>query len=379
MPAERFVMPTLAKTPILPPDGIHFDMPFETYLAAPAVGSGGMKEVLADPLRFWTRSWMNPHKPEEEEKDHHLYGHAFHCRLLEGSDEFEARYYAEPDKADYPDLIETDADLRAAIAEFEEKPKSGNKFERIAQLIELWPDAPVWDHIVAQAARDAGNRQALKSEWVQRFELAAEACENNPAILPLISEGYSEVSLFWHCPLTGIPKKARADRLHIGGMLDVKTFANQQERSLKRAVPKEIADRKYPFQPSHYLEGAQVVRDLIRRTGDAAVFPTFAETVEGGAHVDECQCRLAFAQEWANHGEPDWWKWLFVQKGDAPSVIAVGYPVDGLNREQFDMLCAEASERIRDFALEFKGEPWAQHFDVWELEDNQIPTYAMEV
>jgi hypothetical protein len=372
MPADRFIMPTLDTTPALPPDGIHFGMSFEDYLAAPAVGSGGMKEVLADPLRFWTRSWMNPHPPEKPEKDHQLYGHAFHCRILEGSDEFEARYYAEPDKADYKDLIETDGDLRAAIAEFEEKPVSGNKPDRINQLLHLWPDAPIWDHIVAQAAKDAGDRQALKAEWVRRFEAAAEAAENNAAILPLISEGHSEVSLFWHCPVTGIPKKARADRLHVGGMLDVKTFANQQERSMKRAIPKEIADRRYPFQPSHYLEGAQVVRDVVRRMECGAIFANGEQALPGNPLVD-------WVNDWAHHAEPDWWRWLFVQKGDAPTVLAVGYPVDGILREQFDMLCAEASERIRDFAVEFGGKPWAQHFDIWELEDNQIPAYAMEV
>lgn len=369
MPADRFIMPGLPGTPPLPADGIYFDMSFEEYLAAPAVGSGSLKEVLSDPLRFWTRSWMNPHKPEEEEKDHHLYGHAFHCRILEGPDEFEARYYVEPDKADFKDLIETDSALRAAIAEFECKPVSGNKPERVAQLIDLWPEAPVWDHIVAQAARDAGDRQALKAEWARRFEAAAEAIENNPAILPLVSEGYSEVSLFWHCPTTGIPKKARFDRLHIGGGVDVKTFANSQERSAKRAIPKEIADRRYPFQPSHYLEGAQVVRDLVRRNGNTAIFTK-------GEPLPEL---LTFCREWAEHTEPDWWRWVFVQKGDAPTVLAVGYPVDGIVREQFDMLTAEASERIRDFAKEFGGEPWIQHFDVWELEDNQIPAYAMEV
>lgn len=370
MPSDRFIMPTLPKTMALPPDGIHFGMPFETYLAAPAVGSGGIKEVLIDELRFWTRSWMNPHPPEKPEKDHQLYGHAFHCRLLEGSDVFESLYYAEPEKTDYEDLIETDGDLRKAIAEFEEKPVTGNKPERVAQLLELWPEANIWDNIIAQAERDAHGRQALKADWVRKFELSASMAENDPEILPYLANGHSEVSLFWHCPVTGIPKKARVDRLQLAGMVDVKSLANSQERPLEDAVAKEIADRRYPFQPSHYLEGGQVVRALVRESDGACIFQP-VETFDPEL--------VKWTVQWAQHAEPDTWTWIFVQKGDAPGVIGWEYEVEGMIRDQYDVFCAEASEKIVALAKQFGGQPWIEKRGVVRESNNKIPAYVMRL
>jgi hypothetical protein len=377
MPADHFIMPTLLTTPALPADGIYFGMSFEDYLAAPAVGSGSLKEALADPLLFWMKSWMNPAKPEEEEKDHFLYGKAFHCRVLEGQEEFEKRFYVEPDKADYLGLIETDDQLRKAIADFDEKPRSGNKPQRVEQLLELWPDAPIWDALQEQAARLNRGKTAIKAIWWKRFEIAGRLIDENDELVPLVSEGYSEVGLFWHCPRTGIPKKARFDRLHIGGAVDVKTFANMHRKSLKRAIPKAIGDEKYPFQRSHYLEGAQVVRALVRQ-GIEAVHHSTKETFtpeEQAINVEQ----LEFAKAWAAHQEPDWWRWLFVQKGDAPSVMAVELPTDGMLREQFDILCEDASAVIREMAEQFGNEPWAQKFEIWQMEDNMIPAYCMEI
>lgn len=368
MPAPHFTMPALADTPKLPADGLYFDMPFEDYLAAPAFGSGLLYDVLTDPLLCWARSWLNPDR-EREEKDHFLYGQAFHCRILEGPDEFEARYYVAPQKCDYPDLIETTDHLKKALDDFEcVYKKSAPKPELIALLLEEWPDAPIWDRICAKAAADAGDRIAIKGEWAKKFELSAAMIEDNPALLPLVSEGYSEVSLFWHCPVTGIPKKARADKIQIAGIVDVKTFANQQERALKRAIPKAIADNGYPFQMAHYLEGCQVVRSLYRQ-GEAVA----------RSMMPVGQERVDFVNKWVDHAEPDFWKWLFIQKGDAPTVMAVNFPQDGMIREQFDLLVQEASHRIVEFAKEFGSEPWAPKYDVWDMEESMIPAYALEV
>lgn len=369
MPAEKFIMPRLATTPALPADGIYFDMSFEDYLAAPAVGSGLLRDGLTDPLLAWARSWLNPRK-EEKKADHFLYGKAFHCRLLEGSDEFAARYYVEPDKGDYKVLYVTDADVKAALEEFEIKPKSGNKDVRVAQLREVWPDAPIWDDIVLESQRANIGKDAIKADWAHNFEQSGIMVENNPDLLPLVSEGYSEVSIFWHCPRTGIPKKARFDKLQITGVVDVKTFANTHEKSLKRAIPKAIANEQYPFQISHYLEGAQVVRDVVRKTGADAVF-------QAPDKFDSA--RLDFAQAWSMHDEPDVWHWLFVQKGDAPTVMGVKAPVDGIIREQFDLLCEDASRVFLEMAQEFGPEPWAPMYGIWELEDNQLPAYTMEI
>jgi hypothetical protein len=369
MPANPIQLPMLGKTPKPPEPGIYFDMSFETYLDAPAVGSSLLFDVLVDPYLAWVRSWMNPHK-KEREAEHLLYGKAFHCRLLEGAAAYDERFFVEPEKADFEHLIVTDDDIRAAIAEFEETPVKGNKPERVRQLLELWPEAPMWDAIVAQAARDAAGRTIIKGEWHRKFEDSAAFVEADPELRELLTGGHPEVSLFWHCPQTGILKKARADYLKLTGFVDVKTFANQHEKSPLKAIPKAIANEQYPFQPSHYLEGAQAVKWLIRQHGaDAIVTPDdvgYAEQYE-------------WATEWARSEEPDGWTWLFIQKGDAPIAVGWEYDVDGMLREQFDMFAADASGRFAELCERFGAEPWIEHHGIVRGEDQRIPAYVMEI
>lgn len=374
MPSDPIRTPRLKRTPALPPDGIFFDMPFETYLAAPAVGSSLGKDVLTDPLLAWNHSWLNPHF-EEKDKAELLYGKAFHTRLLEGREAFDELYYVEPAKADYDDLLVTDADISAAIEQFEVSPVKGNKPERVKQLLDLWGEAPVWDEIVARAQRDAGNRTAIKATWADKFEQSAAFLEADEELRELVRGGVPEVSLFWHCPRTGIPKKARADVLRIEGIVDVKTFANMHRKSLGRAIPRAIANEQYPFQASWYLEGAAVVRQLVQAAlerGDAGL-PIHQPV----ATFD--QDKVDFAKQWAEHDAPDRWWWLFVQKGDAPSVVGVEYDVEGMLREQFDGFCNGASEELARLFDEYGVRPWVEQHGIWRLEDNQIPAYILEI
>lgn len=379
MSADPITTPRLKHTAPLPADGLHFGMSFADYLAAPAVGSHLAWDILVDPLLAWNHSWLNPH-PVEKEAAHYLYGQAFHARILEGLEVFNERYYIEPSKGDFEGLLTTDAQVSEAIREFDETPVKGNKPERVRQLLELWDDAPIWDEIVACAARDAGGRIAIKADWAAKFEQSAGFVEGDPDLLELVRSGYSEVSLFWHCPLTGIPKKARADRLLIEGMVDLKTFANTTGRSLRRAIPKAIADNKYPFQPSWYLDGAQVVRDLVRRHGPDAVHhhTTHDDELSDAERAENAE-QYEFAKEWAAHDEADRWTWIFVQKGDAPSVVGAEYDATGNLRETFDEYALQAAGLLRDHFEEYGVRPWVEPHGIWEIEDTMIPAYVMEI
>lgn len=378
MPAKPLAVPTLAKTPALPAPGLYFDMDFATYLAAPAIGSSLLKDALVDPYLAWAHSWLNPNK-EEKEAEHYLYGQAFHCRLLGGRDAYEARFYVEPDKRSFEELLVTDADVTKAISEFEETPVKGNKTERVKQLLLLWDDAPIWDEIKARAERDAGGRTAIKFDWHVKFEASAAMIEADPDLLELVrSDGYSEVSLFWTCPRTGLPKKARIDRLRLDGAVDVKTFANMHEKSLRRAIPKAIANEQYPFQASHYLEGLQAVKWLIRQElengeiDDISVF----QSVESFDHA-----RTDWARHWAmgKPGTADSWTWLFVQKGDAPICIGWEFDVTGMLREQFDTFCNEASDVFVEMFGSFGPAPWIEQHGIVKGEDTMIPAYILEI
>ena len=143
----NFVPATLEGTPPLPAPGIYFGMSDEEYHALPALSNTGIKKLAASPMIFWASTpWLSERKRKQNEeagddKAHHVFGKAYHCRLMEGASVFALRYAVELDPADYPDcLVHTD-EIKAAIGKFTEqapvKPCSSRKDELQAQLAAL--------------------------------------------------------------------------------------------------------------------------------------------------------------------------------------------------------------------------------------------------
>jgi hypothetical protein len=85
-----------------------------------------------------------------------------------------------------------------------------------------------------------------------------------PEVRHAFRDGYPEVVLIWHCPKTGVPMKARVDYLKLKAIVDLKSIANQRERSLENAIRFEIASYNYNVQPAVYSEGVEAVRKLVR-------------------------------------------------------------------------------------------------------------------
>lgn len=147
-PAEvptTFTPARLEGCPPLPEPGIYFGMSDDDYHALPALSNNGVKKLAASPMIFWASTpWLSERKRKQqeeaqaEEKAHHIFGKAYHCRLLEGTSAFACRYAVELDPADYPDcLVHTD-EIKAAIMKFEceqpVKPCSSRKDELQEQL-----------------------------------------------------------------------------------------------------------------------------------------------------------------------------------------------------------------------------------------------------
>lgn len=368
-PATPFVPPTIGDAPAHVP-GIYFGLDFETYLAIPALSSHGVRQIAADPALFWERSWLNPERVELDAK-HLLFGKAAHCRILEGKEAFEARHAAAIDKADFPDLIATVADLTEALALHGVEAKGG-KAELTAALLEVWPDAPIWETLQRAHAEEVGDRALLPRDFIRRIERAAGALDANPALAPALTGGWPEVTLLWHCPETGVPMKARADYIKTRAIVDLKTFANQQERSLQRAISHAIAAYKYTIQPSVYLEGARIVRELVR-AGDAAIG---LELASGPDHIAAAR---RWVEQWAAHEAPDDWLWLFQSKGAAPVTMGVWYPVHGVNRLFSDNIVREAKRTFRACCERFGAAPWIESHALWDMADEDMPPWTVEI
>lgn len=414
-PWEPFDAPTLPDyEPTFPAPGIYFDMPDEVYHAIPALSQSGIKKLAASPMIFWAGcQWMNAKKRERVEKAHFTNGKAYHCRILEGADEFARRFVTSPDKSQYKGLLETTDEIKHAITQLDIRDAAdnrlnikpvttvevddgkGGKLKRaakkedwLAQLLEYDPNALVWSEIERKYLAQHAGKTFIHPDSLDQLELAALMIERDPNIAPLVRGGMSEVSLFWYCPKTGVPMKARVDKMKVRRMIDLKTIGNQRERSLENAIRFDIAGYKYNLQPSVYFEGAAEVRKIVRKLGLAAIKVWGEPRADDDGIIDTdafdiWQARLTechtFAQKWASHVEPDEWTWIFQMSGDAPVTRAVHYLRGGTVNMVTDDIVTMAKKRFRDFAETFGTDAWLDLAPPYTLADEDIPVSATEI
>ena len=376
--------PRLDDTPPFPEPGIYFNMPEADYHAVPALSNSGIKALASSPMLFWARSWLNPDK-EEEDKEHRILGNAYHCRILEGRQTFEKRFAVSLDRKDYPDALSTNDEIKAAIYEAGERPvsvvptggtkvsasgkespitRAAKKEDWIEQLLKIDPAAQIWDEIVLDHAGDHAGKAMIGQDQWKRLEIAAYMIDRDPELTKAFSGGHPEVSLFWHCSRTGVPMKARVDYLKIRAMVDLKSFGNQRERSIERAIAYEIAGYHYNIQPSVYFEGAEEVRKIVRERGAAAVHGLVDPT---------------WALQWAKHTEPDRWLFVFQQKGPAPVTRGLWYPRGGSTKTITDEIVRRQKLKFREYARTFGVEPWLDIEPIYDLADEDIPPFATEI
>lgn len=400
-PLLRFDPPRREDTPPVPAPGIYFGMTDEQYFSLPCLSTSGIKKLAASPMMFWADSWMNP-KKERIDKGHFFVGHAYHCRLLEGREAFYQRYVPEIDRDAYPHAIEKTDEIKDAISKIalppeliteksthhkpvtkvEEDDGQGGKRQRpavkadhVAQLLAINPDAPIWDNIVARYIAEANGRKMIPMSLIEEIEIAAKMIESDPEVEPIARGGYAEVVLVWHCATTGVPMKCKVDKLKVRRMVDLKTFANANDRSVDNAIHQAIANNKYGLQPTVYFEGDAAVRKLVRLSGGEAIHILGAENYPPEYH-EEIE---AWALKWASHIEPCEWSWIFQMKGSAPITRAIDFSRSSATKMIFDDVIRTAKLRFVENATTFGTDPWLDLAPRRILADEDLPVYATEI
>lgn len=358
----------------LPSPGIHFGVPDEVYHSWPALSCSGIRKLAASPTLFYMSTrWLNPSFEEPEEKAWANIGKAYHARILEGRDALNERFCVKLDKAAIPGLCVTIEDIQARIVEHHRAElRKGKKEVQIAHLLELEPDAPIWEECQRRYDEENAGRCQLPYEVIERIEIAAAMIERHDELRVVFSGGHPEVSFFWICPKTGIPMKARVDYLKLKIMVDLKSYENMLELSPESAVRKAIANKRYPLQPSVYFEGAQAVKALIRDSEGAAIY-----AADGTAAPNDLR---EWAIKWAQREEEPAWLWVFQQKGIAPITRGIFYPKGGTTRILYDEIVSRMKKRFREFAQTFGTDIW---LDVAPIDDTfadeDIPPWAMDI
>jgi hypothetical protein len=332
--------------------GLWFGLDEETYHAVPALSNSGIKNLRASPMLFWSRSWMNP-KPAKRETEFMELGKAYDLRITAGRSAFYAKYAAALDPEEYADALRTKEDLMAAIdALGGTYRKSARKDDLMAILLEINPEAEIWDDVAQEHRERCGDRILLGQDIINRIEVAARMIELDPQLCKAFTGGYPQVSIFWNCAETGIPMKARLDYLKVRAIVDLKTCGNPYDKPVDRAIAGAMATQKYHIQAVVYQEAIAAAKML----------PVYGEPEP--AWLD------AFRK-----APPPEFLFVFQLTGEAPVTRGFTFPAGLLTSEVGKVVVREAKEKFKACAEQFGSDPWLDLAPIRSFLDEEFPAF----
>lgn len=294
-------------------DGVYFGMIDDAYHAIERLSSSGIQKLLVSPANFWAESWLNPEPPRVETSAVvRAIGRAYHSARLE-PELFARNYVRALDKSELPEgALITGADMGAALAEMN-LAKSGSVAEQAARLRANGYDGVIWQVELEKWEARRNKRIAIPADTYDEIVEDGERLRASPAIAELLSGGAAEVSVFWTCPRTGIPMKARLDYLKALAWIDFKTFDNSRGKRLEQALADAFRYNRYYVQAVVYREAVEAIRNgLVDLVGAAT-----AEQRDLLAAVQLSTAPLACY-------------YLFQEKKGVPNVLARRFKFDDL-------------------------------------------------
>ncbi|MCK5641917.1 MAG: PD-(D/E)XK nuclease-like domain-containing protein, partial [Gammaproteobacteria bacterium] len=243
--------------PAVMEDGIYFGLPESNYHAAAAMSASGVCNMQISAADFWQRSWMNPDR-EDNTTAAMLAGKARHCRALEGPLAFNSRFATTLDKADHPTALVTMDDMKAFLStHVPDDMKLPTRKAAVADVVKEFADhPPLWDEMKANHAEANEGKDMIPATIWKDTERLGAILDRHEDVAKLFGQGESEVSIFWTDEETGIPMKARLDKLTATYVADLKTISNPLGKPIRRAILTAIANAKSHIQCHQYLTAA---------------------------------------------------------------------------------------------------------------------------
>lgn len=369
--ASPFPPPRLPDGAPFPEPGIYFDMPEDVYHAIHAASTSGLKKLSVSSMDYWAESLLNVDKIEST-KSYFELGKAYHKRVVEGKEAFDAAYVIQLEQTGIENLLQSADEIKAAIVRagakpctrgFDDNTRAAKKIDWIEQLLTIDPDAKIWDAMVAAHEAASEGRKVIPGKMYRTVEIAAKMIEAHPELSGVFRKGHAEVSIFWFCPVTGCPMKMRADYLKLRATVDLKSFSNKTGAPISRAIEKAIANERYNLQTVIYDEGVAQAKTLIRAQGASVIHGTPEQ--------------IAWAQKWTDVTEPPVFLFVFQQTGNAP--VARGRTMP---RGLVFSVTQRAAETLKlkwiDCARTFGTDPWLDIEPIDEIDDEAIPLWATE-
>ena len=321
--------------PYFPQPGIYFGMPEAEYHSIHACSASGLKHLSVSSMDYWALSTLNQEREEEGEKESgkltpRQLGHAYHSYIVEGANAFDKRFVLALDKDEIKarakatgrELCVTIADIRAAIDALDVKPKGTSKDALIEQLLDLDPGAFIWERMVSEHGRKHAGKTFISHKMFRRIAIAKLMIEGDPELKDAFHGGHAEVSIFWFCPTTGAPMKARLDYIKMNALVDLKSFGNMMNKPIQRAIDAAITNQKYYMPVVVYLEAIAAAKAMIVATKGKGTVWEYKPFDKGGGMIvwepaPATGNLLDWVWKWAPQPEPQV-MFIFQQTGIAP-------------------------------------------------------------
>lgn len=314
------VKPHPARDPL--PDGVYLGLSEERYFLQDALGSSDFAALWLKEEGWW---WQSPHNPfgQKTFTKATAFGSAAHVVFLEGQAAFDARFFVEPDRRHFPDMLVTYDDIISALEAggHQLPPKKATKADVVDYAKVYLPGRYIWDDILGRAQRQAGSRTIITAEEKFHLDVMLEAAMADPDMRAVVAADdgvpLTEVSVF----LTlgdGLRLRFRFDTLLPTLNADLKTIDNFREKDLAFAIGAQIGAGAMDVQAAMSF--------MVRRYAYAFIE---AGRVYGGTQ-DQVDWLARFPKDAPlDAGDrPGWaWRWLFYQKPDNSGRAPVIMPV----------------------------------------------------
>ena len=337
------------------PDGLYLNLPMRLYRDDPALGGSDLGAILTNPVQWHARernqAWRELNPPTTEESAATRFGTALHTMLLE-PDEFDARYFEDPEP---PNLPETKRDIADGLKRIGVSLPSMGEDLLTFQSLARQHGLSTMDDWRAMVAAERGERETLSKSWRVTLELIRRTFERHPEAPKFLSKGLAEVSVFWTDP-NGVRLKCRYDWLRVRTVADVKTYSLREGDESVQGFVSAAERYGYDFSAAHYMHmRTEAVPALV---DNQQVFDA-SPMVDGRAHLTlnyPADDDLFFLRRVAAEREPSWW-WIACMTMGYPEIDCIEFPMSLLQFQSAAYQVDQAKATYLEYRNRFGDEP----------------------
>lgn len=344
-------------------------MPAAEYHLVPGNGGSSLKTMIESPMAYWKR-YLDPAREPEKSTPAMILGSAYHARIVEGQEGFEKAFYSMPTyvpEIEGLPVLDTVADIKAFF------DKSGIEYKKSSpkpELIALIPKgtAHIWDHIEGASRSMGAGKVELKPDQWNEVEGNVKLLSTAASFAEIFDDGLSEVSIFWTDEETGLPCKARMDRVRPAKLHEVKTIQNSSGEEFEKLCIREIGKRKYNVAAVHYQIGwKHIIKNLEKLE---------IEIRDNTPRKKVDEILASFKGQWD-------FEFLFVQTGDVPFYMIRLFP----ERDYANKRCGfwhfgavmrgHALSEIKRLSELFGDKPWMESQNKKAYDDADFPPWMV--